>query len=213
MCGPICIDDGSYDYTQMSCEPVPARSCTPTVAILTSDEVPNDTNSTKSAINSFVEAVSNDFIRTNSQSLGKASKFGAGLVVGGRVAGEFGAVTPLRWALSGFGSLPAEFTRSGAVQVFRYTSTQRLLLVCRAAVAKFIFVTVAWEGGVLIGSILNQSLSENARMMIGGTINEIVNEEGWKLLFTNPFGVGMSAGDGEVGSPAAGYERAQHRGL
>jgi hypothetical protein len=34
-------------------------------------------------------------------------------------------------------------------------------------------------------------LSEKTKDAIGGTINEIVNENGWKLLFTHPFGIGM----------------------
>ena len=68
---------------------------------------------------------------------------------------------------------------------------QRALLVAKAAAAKFVLVTIAYEGGVVVGSIINQALPEPTKDAIGGTINEIVNEGGWKLLFTHPFGIGM----------------------
>lgn len=128
---------------------------------------------------------------TNQHTAGKAMKFAGGMAVGGKVAAELGAVTPLKWALSGFGPLPAEFTKSGAIQVFRYTGMERLRLVAGAAGAKFVLVTLAYEGGVVVGSAINQTLSEEIKDAIGGTINEIVNEGGWKLLFTHPFGIGM----------------------
>lgn len=41
---------------------------------------------------------------------------------------------------------------------------------------------------MLIGSIVNQFLPESTRDAIGGTINEIVNEEGYKELWRHPFG-------------------------
>lgn len=132
-----------------------------------------------------------DFKLTNEHSAGKAAKVVGGLAVGGKVATEFGAVTPLRWALRGFGALPTEFTASGAIQVFEFTTLQRALLVGKAALAKFVLVTIAYEGGVVIGSVINQTLSEETKDNIGGTINEIVNEGGWKLLFSHPFGIGM----------------------
>lgn len=189
MGSPICED--SYDYENAVCEPVTARSCTPLVGLLTADDVPASPNTLKSGLGSFADAVWSDFALTNRHIGGKVAKFGAGLVVGGKVAGEFGAVTPLKWALRGFGPLPAEFTSSGAIQVFRYTTTQRALLVGKAAAAKFLFVTIAFEGGVLVGAVVNQAIPEETKMMIGGTINEIVNEGGWKLLFKHPFGIGM----------------------
>jgi hypothetical protein len=57
--------------------------------------------------------------------------------------------------------------------------------------AKFVLVTVAFEGGVLVGSLINQALPDDAKDSIGGTINEIVNEGGWKELWRHPFGIGM----------------------
>jgi hypothetical protein len=38
--------------------------------------------------------------------------------------------------------------------------------------------------------MVNQALPEETQDAIGGTINEIVNEGGWKLLFTHLFGYG-----------------------
>ena len=52
-------------------------------------------------------------------------------------------------------------------------------------------MTVAFEGGILIGSVINQFLPEDVKDAIGGTIYEVVEEQGWKLLFKHPFGIGM----------------------
>lgn len=161
------------------------------VFVFTSDTVPAEKETLRQLVSTFAEGVWKDFKLTNQATLGKGAKIGAGLVVGGTVAKEFGALTPLRWALRGFGPLPMEFTKSGAIQVFEYTTVQRATQVAMAAGAKFILVTVAYEGGVLVGSVINQTLSESTKDAIGGTINEIVNEGGWKLLFTHPFGIGM----------------------
>jgi hypothetical protein len=160
------------------------------VFVVTSDKMPREED-LKEIIGTFAEGVWRDFKLTNSLTAGKAAKVGAGLVVGGAVAKQFESLTPLRWALRGFGPLPVEFTKSGAIQVFEYTSVQRAMHVAKAAGAKFILVTVAYEGGVLIGSVINQALSETTQDDIGGTINEIINEDGWKLLFEHPFGIGM----------------------
>jgi hypothetical protein len=84
-----------------------------------------------------------------------------------------------------------EFIKSGSIQVFEYTTVQRALAVARAAALRFVLITAAYEGGVLIGSVINQTLPEKVQDAIGGTINEIVNEGGWRLLFTHPFGIGM----------------------
>ncbi len=161
------------------------------VFVAASNTVPRKKEDLKEIIGTFAEGVWRDFKLTNKASAGTAAKFGAGLVVGGAVAKEFQALTPLRWALKGFGPLPLEFTKSGAIQVFEYTTVQRATQVALATGAKFILVTVAYEGGVLIGSIINQALPESTKDAIGGTINEIINEGGWKLLFKHPFGIGM----------------------
>jgi hypothetical protein len=161
------------------------------VFVVTSDTVPTKREHLREIIGTLAEGVWKDFKLTNKESAGKALKFGASLVVGGAVAKEVQVLTPLRWALRGFGPLPIEFTKSGAIQVFEYTTVQRAMQVARAAGAKFVLVTVAYEGGVLIGSIINQTLAESSKDAIGGTINEIVNEGGWQLLFKHPFGIGM----------------------
>jgi hypothetical protein len=38
---------------------------------------------------------------------------------------------------------------------------------------------------------VNELLSEEAKESIGGTINEIINEGGWREVYRHPFGIGM----------------------
>lgn len=159
--------------------------------VVTNDTVITDKQQLSATFNSVVKNIWSDFKTTNEASAGKVAKLGAGVVVGGAVAAQVGSLTPLQWTMRGFGALPTEFTASGAIQVFEFTFLERALLVAKTAVAKFVLVTIAYEGGVLIGSAINQTLSESTKDAIGGTINEIVNEGGWKLLFTHPFGIGM----------------------
>ncbi len=161
------------------------------IAVLTSDVVVDDKKKLGQTISSLVSAVGRDFLLTNKSIAGKATKFGAGMTMTKAVTSEYESLTILQWAMRGFGALPAEFTKSGAIQVFEFTTMERALLVAKAAGAKFVLVTIAYEGGVVIGSIINQTLSDDTKDAIGGTINEIVNEGGWKLLFTHPFGIGM----------------------
>jgi hypothetical protein len=159
--------------------------------VVTNDDVVQDKEKLRMTFNSVVNAIWSDFKATNRATAGKAMKIGASIAVGSAVAKPMESLTPLQWALRGFGPLPAEFTKSGAIQVFEFTTLERALLVAQAAAAKFVLVTIAYEGGVLIGSAINQTLSESIKDSIGGTINEIVNEGGWRLLFTHPFGIGM----------------------
>jgi hypothetical protein len=160
--------------------------------VFTSDHVTEDKKTLQQLVGNFANGVWRDFKTTNRATAGKAIKFGAGAaVVRGSVAEYYEVYTPLQWAMRGFGHLPIEFTKSGAIQVFEYTTVERALLVARAAAVKFVLVTAAYEGGVLIGSVINQALPETVQDSIGGTINEIVNEGGWRLLFTHPFGIGM----------------------
>jgi hypothetical protein len=159
--------------------------------VVMSDAVVTDKRAVKATLESVVKSIWSDFKATNQSLGGKGMKFGAGLAVGSAVARPLEALTPFQWALRGFGPLPAEFTKSGAIQVFEFTTLERAFLVARAAAAKFVLVAIAYEGGVLIGSAINQTLSESASDAIGGTINEIVTEKGWRLLVTHPFGIGM----------------------
>jgi hypothetical protein len=161
------------------------------IAVLTSNEVVGDKHKLGQTVKSLADKVWKDFKLTNQATAGKAAKFGAGVVFGGKVATEFESLTPLQWMMRGFGALPAEFTKSGAIKVFEFTTLERALLVAQAAAAKSVLVTIAYEGGVLVGSVINQALPESTKDAIGGTINEIVNEGGWRLLFTHPFGIGM----------------------
>jgi len=162
------------------------------VIVFTSNEVVSDKKTLGQLVGNFANGVWKDFKTTNQATAGKVVKFAAGATVArGTIASYYEVYTPLQWAMKGFGPLPVEFTKSGAIQVFEYTTVQRALLVLRAAGIKFVLVTAAYEGGVLIGSVINQALPDSVKDAIGGTINEIVNEGGWKLLFTHPFGYGM----------------------
>lgn len=150
----------------------------------------------KKMVTDFATAVWRDFALTNEHTAGKAAKTAAGLVVGGSVASRFGAMTPLAWARSGFGPLPYEFASKlgGGVSNLQWTTLsagQRLGRVAMAAGVKFVLVTMAYEGGVLIGAVVNQALPESAKDAIGGTINEVVNEGGYKLLWERPFGIAV----------------------
>jgi len=161
------------------------------VIVFTSDKVVNDKKTLEQLVSNFASGVWRDFKTTNQATAGKVVKFSAGVAVGGTVANYYEVYTPLQWAMRGFGPLPVEFTKSGAIQVFELTTVQRALQVARAAAVKFALVTAAYEGGVLVGSVINQALPDSVQDAIGGTINEIVNEGGWRLLFTHPFGYGM----------------------
>jgi hypothetical protein len=55
----------------------------------------------------------------------------------------------------------------------------------------FALVTAAYEGGVLVGSIINQVLPEKVQDAIGGALNEIINEGGCRDLYKHPFGIGL----------------------
>jgi hypothetical protein len=54
------------------------------------------------------------------------------------------------------------------------------------AVAAASAVVGAGAVGWTIGTLINSQLSEETQNLIGGTINQIVNEGGWK----HPFGLG-----------------------
>ncbi len=160
--------------------------------VFTSDHATQEKKPLSQLVSTFAKGVWRDFKTTNQATAGKAVKFGAGAVVfGPRVAQYYEVYTPLQWTLRGFGPLPVEFTESGAIHVFELTTVERALLVARAAAVKFALVTAAYEGGVLIGSAINQTLSDSVKDAIGGTINEIVNEGGWRELYKHPFGIGL----------------------
>jgi len=178
-------------------QPMEWPNCTSdaTIAIVQVTKEP-DHETLKKGLKEFASAVWRDFKTTNQHTAGKAAKFGAGMVVGGAVAAEFGAKTPLAWLRSGFGPLPYEFATKlgGGASNLQWTTLsagQRLGRVVLAAGAKFVLVTMAYEGGVLIGAVINQALPEDVKDAIGGTINEIVNEGGYKLLWERPFGIAI----------------------
>jgi hypothetical protein len=113
------------------------------------------------------------------------------MLTAGAVAARHESLTPFKWAARGFGPLPAEFTKSGSIRVFQFSFGQRLGRVAMTTGMNFVYATLAFESGVAIGSIVNQGLSDETKTAIGGTINEIVNEGGYSLLWEHPFGIGM----------------------
>jgi hypothetical protein len=162
------------------------------VVVFTSNHVTEEKKTLQQLVSTFANGVWSNIKTTNKATAGKVVKFGAGAAVArGALADYYETYTPMQWAMRGFGPLPAEFTKSGAIQVFEYTTVERALAVARAAAVKFVLVTAAYEGGVVIGSVINEALPETVQDAIGGTINEIVNEGGWRLLFKHPFGIGM----------------------
>lgn len=130
----------------------------------------------------------------NANIFGKSAEFGAGILTSSYFAKETGTLTPAAWAMSRFGPLPLEFTKSGSLQIFTLSAFQRFFAVSTAAVLKFVFVTVAFEGGVAIGSVTNQFISQETKDAIGGTMYGIICEEGWKDLWRHPFGYGIYFG-------------------
>lgn len=166
----------------------------PIVYVYSSNEQPTNKTSFKIFMQSIVKGAKNDFILTNKNTLGKGAKFGAGVLASSYFAKETGTLTPIAWATSRLGPLPLEFTKSGSLQIFTLSTAQRLGAMATAAAVKFIFVTIAYESGVLVGSVANQFLSEEIKTAIGGTMYGIICEEGWKDLWRHPFGYGINFG-------------------
>jgi hypothetical protein len=161
------------------------------VLMYSSDEAIADKKTLAQGITTFVNSTWRDFQLTNHSSFKSVAKFGAGVLIGQKVSQEMGVFTPMKWVAKKFAPLPMEFTKSGAIQVFEFTTRERIKQVAIGAAAKIVLVTVAWEGGVLVGSMINQVIPEDTKETIGGTINEIINESGWKELWKHPFGIGM----------------------
>ena len=140
----------------------------------------------------FASGVWRDFKTTNRSSAKLMLTMSvANPLMGRYLANYYETKMPLGWLLSRFGPLPCEFAGKGTIQVFELSFGQRALRVATAAGVRFALVTVAFEGGVLIGSAINQALPESAKDAIGGTINEIINERGWQELWKHPFGIGL----------------------
>jgi RHS repeat-associated protein len=49
----------------------------------------------------------------------------------------------------------------------------------------------AGRAGYAVGEAINELLSDETKDAIGGTINEIVNEGGWREIYKHPFGIGL----------------------
>jgi hypothetical protein len=194
--GTIRVDEGTLSRSETP-RPQPAdvsgssrrlaTAETATVIVVPIESAPQG-ESLGAFIARTVRAIEHDAALTRRSTGGQAAKLLASAIVGNAVAKPVGSLTPLQWALRGFGALPVEFTKSGAIQVFEFTGSQRLVRVAIPAAAKAALVFLAFNGGVYAGALINQMLSEETKTAIGGTINEIVNEGGWKDLWRNPFG-------------------------
>jgi len=74
---------------------------------------------------------------------------GLGTITSGATAAALGTQTPLQWATSGFGG-----SIMGAGE---FTAAETGIVVGGAAAVNFAYVSIAWEGGVAIGSAINAS--------------------------------------------------------
>ena len=168
-------------------------------AVYTSQSVPTHQSRLKTFAHAmgegtkkFASGVWHDFKTSNRSSAKLVLTMGvANPLMGSYVANYYQTRMPVGWLLSRFGPLPCEFAGNGTIRVFELTSLERAMLVAKGAAVRFALVTVAFEGGVLIGSAINQALPESAKDAIGGTINEIINERGWQELWKHPFGIGL----------------------
>jgi hypothetical protein len=120
-------------------------------------------------------------------------------------------LTPLRWMLSGFGALPREYVTYRALPVIQYgpggvqglayrgaaefiggngtrilvasSVGSRVALVARVVATRFVVVALAFEGGWRVGTFVNEDvLEDDTRMIIGGVLNQIINEGGWNIF-------------------------------
>jgi hypothetical protein len=166
----------------------------PIVYLYTSNDMPVNATSFKLFIKSIAKGAKDDFILTNKHTIGRSAKFAGGILASSHFAKETGTLTPIAWALRRFGPLPLEFTKSGNLRIFTLSAGQRLSAIAVASIAKFIIVTIAYEGGVLIGSVANQFMTQETKTAIGATMYSIICEEGWKDLWRHPFGYGITFG-------------------
>jgi hypothetical protein len=164
-----------------------------TAIVISPDLLPAEKESLRKLIADVAARIERDAALTRDSTGGQAAKFIGSLVVGGAVAARVESLTPLKWAARGFGPLPYELTKSGAIQVFELSFAQRAVRVAVPAVAKAALVFVAFNAGVYVGAAINQTLSDEVQDAIGGTLNEIINEGGWKDIWRNPFGWRMWA--------------------
>ena len=166
----------------------------PIVYFYSNEDAPKDMKSLRTLVKSMGKGAWDDFWLTNRSTIGKGAKFGAGVLAGSYYAQETGTATPLQWVLRRFGPLPLEFTKSGKLQIFTLTMFERFKAMAVVAGYKFVCVTIAYEAGVVIGSVANQFLSQETKDAIGGTMYGILCEEGWKDLWRHPFGYGVIFG-------------------
>ena len=145
----------------------------------------------KQAVQQIAQGIWRDFKSTNQSLAGKGARIGGGMLIAANVAKYYETLTPLMWAAKGFGPLPYEFVGNGTLMWTELSVGARLARVAIPYTAAVALTLIAFEGGVLIGSTINQFLPDNVKDDIGGTINEVINEGGYKELWKHPFGIGM----------------------
>jgi hypothetical protein len=185
---------------------------TPVAVVYPTNELPTDQNQLKSLLGSLADTAVDKFFEGKPDAAAKWVLKRACLVLGGgAIARALGGLTPLRWVLSGFGALPREYVTYRALPVIQYgpggvqglayrgaaefiggngtrilvasSLASRLALVARVVATRFVLVAMAFEGGWRVGTFINEEmLEDDTRMMIGGTLNQIINEGGWNIF-------------------------------
>ncbi len=184
----------------------------PVIVFHPTDEIPTDKSEFRSMLSSLAEAATEKFFDGNQESAAKfALKTACNMLAGGAIAKSLGGLTPFRWILQGFGAMPSQFMTYRALPVLEFTKnmvpiqtfrgvggfvggngarimvaelslTQRLFTVARVVGARFVFVTIAFQGGYLVGTLINDKvLDDSTKNVVGGMMNQIINEGGWRL--------------------------------
>jgi hypothetical protein len=198
----------------------------PVIAFYPTNELPSDKNELKSMMSGLAEAAMEKFFEGKNENVAKAVlKFGCSVLAGQTVTKLVGGMTPLGWLLRGFGTFPSQYLTYRALPVLEFSKGmvpmqtfrgvggfvggngarimvaelslgQRLLAVGRVAATRFVLVTIAFQGGYMVGTLINDKmLDDSSKNVIGGVINQIVNEGGWRLAFPKVFrdAIGMAS--------------------
>ncbi len=184
----------------------------PVIVLHPFGEMPTDEGDVRTLMSTLTETSVEKFYESyNGRVLKSAIKFACSAIAGGTIAKKFGGLTPLGWALRGLSAFPKEYVSYRALPVLQFlpngsltqvyrgvgafvggngariyvaemTVGQRLLFAGRIAGARFVLVSIAFEGGYMVGTLVNDHvLEDDSKNIIGGVINQVVNERGWRL--------------------------------
>ncbi len=195
------------------------------VAFYPTDELPTNKDDLRIMMSTLAESAMEKLFGNSQEAAAKfALKFGSSMLAGGAVAKSLGGLTPFQWILKGFGAMPKQFLSYRSAPVLEFTTgqkafqtyrgaasfiggngarlmiaelslAQRAATVARVVGARFVLVTIAFEGGYYIGTLINENVVEDdTQNLIGGTIYQIVNEGGWRLALPDVIreGLGIS---------------------